>query len=462
MKIFLNITIILFFVIALAPKMEAQDGFSKIIVERRPLPNGKVLNETTYLQDFSPNAQVKDLTEEIKLICKSSKSVTLNDKNVTVWYSALDPETVNLVIENLSKAVYETQIVLLPLSVDNVEIYLLPIDRIKFNFKISLESNLNTFHFLKPYAKLKELSLNCENGYALGSNIFLDIPHELTHNALRNIINQEIEKESDYPRWFEEGLAEFVSIKVASKLASCWADFRESFTLPEVSLNRKEIRKNLFSWRKDNAVIYKWFKSKEVSEKISWNELAFYGASYQLIKNDFEADDNKNKLKDLLTLLVRYPEKSASKIQNAELMKIYEGFTGSVFDSKGKLSNERETTIVKSEADFIIQDLKDNLPEKNKIKRYKSLSILASADELLSFETLRILLEIKKRIDSIENKNTLGLTYLGLINTAISVRLKNKEFEKILFKILKTDYKASSDDLKKMKENFIRSSYRPI
>lgn len=436
-----------------------QDGFLKIINQRVERQDGKVFNEITVLQDFSENTKIEDLTDEINSTLKNSKSVKLHNKNITIKYSQLNDELVNRILVNLTAAIEETNNNLSPLDVENVEVYLLPVGEFKSNFKFSLERRGKIFHYLKPYLDINDLSLDCSGGYSFGHNIFLDIPHELTHNALKEIIDQEVSNESDYPRWFEEGLAEFVSYKVSTKLSPCWWEYTTSFTLPEISLNRREVQRDLFNWRIDNKIFYKWLNSENLNEKILWNERTFYGASFQLIRNDFEKETGEKSLAKFLLLLSNYKSEKRKKLQNKEILKLYKNFIGKKFGTDWNLKPEQIRAIVESQSRFIVQDLEKDLPDKNKIKRYKALSVFASTEEQLSINTIETLIEIKKKYESETKKNGLNSTYISLINTAIAVRLKKENFLSIVLDKHNIE-KKDSENTKKWKKVLISSSFR--
>ncbi len=421
------------------------------------MPNGKIYKEITYIQDFSPNAKIVDLTETIHRICSNSKIIKKNDISVVLRFAEIDPEIISAVSENLSNVLEESKNNLAPLTVDNLELYLLPLDDINYNFKISIEKENHTFYFLKPYKKIKDLALDCSNGYSFGHNIFLDIPHELTHNALSGVIDQRIIN-NNYPRWFEEGIAEFNSIKVASKLNPCWVEYRESFTVPRVSLARKEVYPSLFKWGRNNKLVLDWLKFDKDPARISWNELALFGASYQIILNDF-GKDNGTRLAGFFSVLQNYEKNTKRKLDAGDLLKLYKNFIGEEFGKEVKLSSQEEQTIIKKESDFLIQDFKDNLPSKNKLKRYKALSVLASTDQLFDDEILNILLARKCELEK-TNPSGLDKTFLDLINTAFAVRLDNKTFKKSLIEKLSRD-NQKKEDVKKTLNNIISNSNRP-
>lgn len=439
----------------------AQDGFYKLINERETRPGGHIVDTVTYIQDFSSAAKVQDLSEEIKTIFNQSRVIYANKAKITLWFLEIDKKTESEIVDKLAEVVLKTQEGLWPLTTGNLNVYLLPTNKIKSNFKLSFETDGTIFNFVKPYSSIKDLSLNCDNGYSFGNNIFLDIPHELTHNSLKNLIDQSEQGQKDYPRWLDEGLAEFTSYAVASKLAPCWVNFRSTFTVPEVSLNRYEVRTNLFKWRKDNAVIKRWLKNDISDEKLLWNEMTFYGASYRLIESDFGPKGTK-RLNELLTLLDNLTRKRNKPLISRELLTTYAEFTGNYFESDPGLIQYPIQTLVQDATKQVLQDLKDGLPNGNKLIRYKSLSILASTDEPIDSELIRALLEIRRRISSVDKKSKLDNTYLGLISTVFSMRLKDKKFTEAFFALLNPDNAMRKQQIAVIRKNLIAQSYRPV
>lgn len=78
-------------------------------------------------------------------------------------------------------------------------------------------------------------------------------------------------KFSDSATWLGEGLAEYISGLVASRLSPRQAWKRERETLPEVSLNSNEVREGLLRWS------YK-------PETLNLESVLYYGAANQMLR----------------------------------------------------------------------------------------------------------------------------------------------------------------------------------
>ncbi len=388
-----------------------------------------------------------------------SRAEKIKSRTFTLHYSNISTEIVEEIFSNISASFQEVQYNLYPLTTENLEVYLLPVENIDYNFKVSFERKAEVFHFLKTFKDIKNLSLECTNGYSFGHSVFLDIPHELTHNALAEYIDQTVEN-NEYPRWFEEGLAELISIKGASNLKPCWADYRTSFTVPKISLARKEVSSVLFDWRQNDEVIANWLNSPDKDEKIAWNVLTLFGASYQLMKNSF-TDDKGKKLSDFLTVIQKNKSKTKKRISNNELIKLYKNFLGNSFEHKYNTASFEETKLINDASNFVKQDSKEDFPNKNKIKRYKYLSILASSNKPIDLSCLEAIVYMRRKFEKESNRLFLENSYLRLIHTAIGIRLGDKEFLKHL-RIIGWDQKPDDFDLKKIKEIINENLLRPI
>jgi hypothetical protein len=288
------------------------------------------------------------------------------------------------------------------------------------NYEIEIEQeSQKLLIFLIPYEK--NLNLDCELNTEIGKQIYITIPHELTHTALDGFVKSDV-------TWFQEGLAEYVSFLVSSKSLPKLALRREAETLPEVSLNRNEISEKLFDWHYSNNV-----------ENLQGLEsIFFYGASHQLIKLLISKFDEKNPSQLLLKII----EKQKS-LNSSEILEIIKNELHIDIKNIGILSNNRKKEIFQNALNLYKK-------EKNNEKigyKFSSLATIAFLDELLPDEYFEYFFT-----DVFNEKNDNLIQCFA--SKSILKHLGQENFDKVFGQMI-----ANDNQLKKFKTKDILTNY---
>jgi hypothetical protein len=409
------------------------------------------------------NQEVVDLSMSLKEKCDKTVMDKVGQNLVEVKFSAKSSAEAMGVLWAFRAVVEITQQRLIPLAVRGVRIYLFPLDEVVKNYKILVPEQEEYYQLIKPYKTLDEIKLQCEKATMFCQDIFSDAPHELTHLALWTLTANKREEDKIYPRWFEEGIAEYVAAQVAQKLMPVVADYQSSTKLPEASLSRKEIREKIFEWRRyeteaDSPVTrFSWLPDNPSMESYSWNQSALYGASrhlVELILLESEMKGIENPLVVLFQAMKKQIEKSGKPLGNTEIMSIIRQKLRVEPTRLGQLSVAEQEKMITGAIKFLERNFTEGEPKKNNIEKYKALSVLASLDAPIKGTSLLMLLRFV--YDTKQNDY-----FIGLAATGLARRVTQPEFEETIKKSLQGDSNLQGKSVKSIKADLQKLSFRP-
>lgn len=205
----------------------------------------------------------KDLTKFVETQCVNQLREQVGAKVLEVRYDRASTELAQKIVSRMKESIARTFEILDHSDPVTVRIYLAKVDKLPAAYQIVNNSSA-TFVWPIIYDDKTDLNLDCESITKLCETIYTMIPHELTHHVIKGRFGVNA-------TWLEEGLCEFVSGLVGSKLSPRQAWKQEMVTLPEVSLNSEEIRKRLIRWN---------YSPETMTEE----SVLFYGASHQMMR----------------------------------------------------------------------------------------------------------------------------------------------------------------------------------
>lgn len=395
-----------------------------------------------YIKFRDSKQKITDLSEEASKKCSQSLIKKVGENFVEVKFQPEFAEAAEIVFDDLEKSVLKTQKILSPLKIDNIRYYLLQLDKLPANFSLYEEKpkeaayiHLEIFKDRKDL--VKERRLNEESRLT----IFSTIPHELTHSALDELINRQ------NTRWFDEGLADYVGNQVKEFLSGSETTKKIENHISIISLNRNDIRENIFDWKEADFSVFKMNQSQ------MRNQFYYYVASYQLIKEILAEAEKKvieKPLEVLLTKLEQSREKFSKPAGTPEIISLIEQHLKVNPKTLGVLDEQTQKNLVNEALDILSR--KEISPE----KQYYALYVLAGINEVyLSDQWLTYLLdEIYRR------KKEESLTG-NLAATALAQRFNQDNFEAALKNYLNENKELKSKSAKKIKQELQELAIRP-
>ena len=362
----------------------------------------------------SNNEQSKiiDLTEEIKKKCTESIIKQYENNSIEIKFPPeFAPEAENI-FKALEKSLKETRQILHPLPIENIRFYLLQIEEIPSSYKIIDKIEEKPFFlFLWVFKNKDEISLSCNKTDILCESIYENIPHELTHGAIENLLHPK------NTRWFEEGLGNYVGQEVSNKYRPSVMQEKFKQVIPKVSLHRQDIQKGLFSWEHLLSENNRFSKNE-------WFRYIAAGYLIKLLTENAKREGRKKPLEILFTELINIRKVTGKAANSNQLLSVIEQSLNTNVKNLGGLD--------KSTQNLLVEDALRELENKNintEVKNY-ALIILASIGDLqLSKHWLNFLLsELYLKNNSEYTKN--------LISTALFIRFGQTDFNEVLINFL--------------------------
>lgn len=386
--------------------------------------------------------KIVDLTTSAKKKCTVSIQKEAGENTVLIKFQPEYREEAEEIAEKLADVLIETQKIVAPFEIEDIKFYLLQMDSVPINYKISEVVNGEKFYLdLFVFESREDINSGVCKPSKICSQIFSITPHELTHTALEDLITRE------KTRWFDDGLAEYVGNTVYERLSPDNYRKEDEGYLPLVSLHRREIRVNIFSWREPTSA----FLHKSRSELS--REVYYYPASYQLIKEIITGSEKKgvkNPLSLLLTTLKEHREKSANLVSTDEIISIIRQYLKVDPRAVGELDGQTQQILFDEAISLLSADA---VSSKNK---NKALYILAGIDGIvLSVKWIDYLL------DQVYKPKTKDEQLRELAAAALVVRVNQADFGELLGKYLAANSKLKRKSLTKAKAELVRLSIRP-
>lgn len=215
------------------------------------------------------NVPIVDITDAVLKQCTESLTKRIDDAILKICFRKEIERQAMMVLDMAEASFRKTRSFLAPLKTPDLKIYLYKKSKDhpqSYRFKERTVDSAGDLAFpvVLAYTDESELNSDCTKFNEICDVIYGTIPHEIAHISLLYL-------QSGWPRWFEEGVAEYANFLVAQRFAPALAQARDNTIFPELSLNRDEIRRRIFSWRRDSG---------ERKENIA----AYYGAAAQIIR----------------------------------------------------------------------------------------------------------------------------------------------------------------------------------
>ncbi len=378
-----------------------------------------------------------DLTEEVHKNCNQSLKRQIGKNYVEIKFPVGFSSEAESILDSLEKSVKKTRDILQPLQKEGLRFYLLRLNEVPLNYKMfDVLKNENFYLHLFVFKEKRELSLECLDDDKLCKSIYSTIPHELTHDAIGDLIDHK------NLRWFKEGLCNYVGNLVSYDFmpSVVWTKFEEN--VPKVALHKTEIRANLWNWNQSadenniNAVRNQWFR---------------YKASEQLVRLIVEESKKKgieNPLEVLFGELKKFQATNGKAAKSEDLLSIIQQKLKVNPKELGVLSENTQRELVKD----AVKTLSRN--DLTNADKYYALIILSSIEEVpLSVDSLNFLL---KEIYSSKEANF----FRSLAAKALSIRVKQNEFDTAIEKFLAADNVSKGLNRKKVKKDIEELSIR--
>lgn len=383
--------------------------------------------------------KISDLSQTVMGKCTQTLKKQIGERTVELKFQPDFVEEAKHLLTYLEKSFTKTQELLSPLKVENIKFYLLQTDEVPANYKMSEEmTDEKFFPYLFVFKDKKELALNCSANDDLCKEIFQTIPHELSHGTLSGLIDRNA-------RWFDEGLAEYISVEVGNGFYPEVNMPRIESYVPAVSLYRNEIRQNLWSWKE-----FELKNLKKSGDLDSQNDYFFYGAAHQMIRLIVEKakeQTTENPLEILFRELENSKRKKQALINSEEIifliqqhLKVFPKQLGDINVTEQRKLSERAIEILSQE--------KPEIP-----KKFYALYILSGFDGIPLSEKL-----IAYLLDEVY-KGDYNTILPNLAATALARRINQNDFAAATEKYLKTNDKNQS--IKGLKRRLQKLSLRP-
>ena len=386
--------------------------------------------------------EIKDLTKIVREKCSASIIRRVKNTSIEVRFQPEYAKEAERLISKLEKVIKETQETLFPLETEDLKLYILQMNEIPVNYRMSETSDGRKFYLhFAVFKDTKELNTDDCFNKEFCSEIFGTVSHELTHSALEDLIT------SKGTRWFDDGLAEYVGNRVKEKFFP--ADYQEKIEAysPSVSLNRKEIRENIWFWKEPELDSVLKINRKDLS-----NEIYKYGASYQIIKQtiaDAEKNGVKNPLSVLLTKLKDQREKLGKTVDSEEIIYLIQEYLMVNPKSLGVLDPQRQQFLITEALKILSQN------EITSEKKNYELYTLAGIDSIpLSGEWIKYLLNVVYQPKQADESSR------ELAAAALAQRFNQDDFDTILEDYLRENKEIKGKSLKTIKKQLQKLSIR--
>lgn len=398
-----------------------------------------VLEYQTFAVVSDPGKPIVDISADLLARCDKRLQQSLNGVTVEVHFGEGSSTEAEQILKNLVEAVRLTQETLTPLVVPDVRFYLMSMSEVPANFSAKVLSEGNGFYLhVLPISDRRQLDLECSQNNEICSDLYLTIPHELSHRSLDGIVQRDA-------RWFDEGLAEYASIKVATVLAPEIARTRLRAYLPRESLHRSEIRESIIRWQP-----FKYRDLNRMSELELRNDFFFYGAAYRILEYAFLANRTDSRRSGLLPRIRSLKNEKKRPISNKELLNVVEDELGKGIRSLGVIPVTEQIKYVRQAEDVLRSE------SKNTTDYYEALYRLAVFDEIsLSIETAKSLIDIAFRQDEPHY-------FSELAATAIARRLRHENFKSSIETYLSSTSKQQKVSIRKLIDGLKKKSIRPL
>lgn len=397
-----------------------------------------VLEYQTFAVVSDPGKPIVDISADLIARCDKRVQQSLNGVTVEVHFGEGSSIEAEQIIKLLVEAVRLTQETLTPLAVPDVRFYLMSMAEVPANFSAKVLSEGNGFYLhVLPISDRRQLDLECSENNETCSNLYLTIPHELSHRSLDGIVQRDA-------RWFDEGLAEYASIKVATVLAPEIARTRLRAYLPRESLHRREIRENIIIWQP-----FKYRDLDRMSELELRNDFFFYGAAYQILEYAF-ANATDTRRSGLLPRIQLLRNVKKRPISNRELLGLVENELGNGIRSLGVVPETEQIKYVRQAEDVLRSE------SKNTTDHYEALYRLAVFDDIsLSRETIESLIDLAFQ-------QSAPHYFSELAATAITRRLRRENFKSFIGTYLSSTSKQQKVSIRKLVDGLKKKSIRPL
>ncbi|MGH9898485.1 MAG: hypothetical protein ACRD4L_06515 [Pyrinomonadaceae bacterium] len=255
-----------------------------------------------------------DLGELAQSRCKEALFFTAGSSQIDIRFPTGFSIQAEEVSQQLIQVVGQMQKTLYPLSVGNVRLYLLPMNKAPDNYVYYLYGDSDTHQTIGILTEPTRVK-DCQSNLSLCSEIFTSTPHELTHYAMRDLIGE------PHTRWFNEGFAEYIKWKIASEFEPSLANNFIKNHDPEYLFKEKEldIRRRLLIWKN-----FTEFPTRKQVNDSKWaKEIYFmYAGSFQLVRLIMEKSDTKNPVGLLVQALIDQHTKEGRAANSEEIIAI--------------------------------------------------------------------------------------------------------------------------------------------
>jgi hypothetical protein len=392
--------------------------------------------------------KVTDITDQVETGCSQLIKKSIGDNQILVRFQPEYREEAVMFGDRLERVFKEMNIILTPLKLPDLELFLFHMPEVPKNYKMTRKWIGNRRYVqLSVFSEKSDLNLNDYRQYSIASNIIHVLPHEVTHIMVNDLIA------AKNTRWFDEGLAEYVGYSVGYAIENrLIPEYREGDSagiLPYVSLNRRDIRENIFSWDSATSV----GSVLGSSPKQSFIETFYYEASYELIKltiAEAKRRGIKNPLEILLTQLREHRERSGKPAGGDDLLSIIRQHLKVDPKSLGSLPPQKQKDLVDEAISLLSKDKPGN-----ERKNY-ALYILAGLDEIKLADDWFVYL-----LDQIYEQKAADSDQRDIAATALTVRFKQDGFDELLKSYITSSTKLKGKSIKKIKSELAKYSLRP-
>jgi hypothetical protein len=386
--------------------------------------------------------EMVDLTTTVEQQCTESLKRTVGKNEIMVRFQPDFRKEAELLMVGLESSIRETQSALDPLDIENVQLYVLHLEKLPTNYKMRRSYDGKSFYLqLFAFIAKDDLSLKECSKSDLCTAVFDTIPHELTHSALNGLISRK------YTRWFNDGLAEFVASAVCAKLSPSTLTRKYASASPEVSLYRKDIRANLFGWKEPDLGMLK------ASQRELSNEIYYYLAAYELLQQIFNRARRNgvdNPLWLTLENLKKFSEESSKPADTDDLIRIFEENLQVNPRTIGDLDAKTKQAFI-DEAISLLSNVRVT-PEK---KNYALYTLGCLDDVKISKEWMIFL------FDQVFNGRAITENQRELAATALVVRFNQTDFDELLKAYAADNPNLKGKSIKKIKADLAQLSLRP-
>jgi hypothetical protein len=412
-------------------------NFSLVCISQ---PNRRVRIEYIKFRDSAK--EVIDLTSIAEERCTETLSRIVGKNSILLKFQPEFRNEAERIIDGLESAVRETQGILNPLEIEDLQVFVLQINEVPTNYKMVKRAENRQFYLqLFAFKNREDLSLDLCNAAGLCGEIFGTVPHELVHTALDGLVSRK------GTRWFNDGLAKYVENTVYEKLSPL--DFMKELepASPQVSLYRRDIRKNILQWKEPGLGILK-ITRRELS-----NEIYHYLAAYELVRQIVEKaneKDIKNPLGILLAKLKAHRNTARQPAGADDLISIIKEYLRVDPTTLGDLDLQTQKNLVNEAISLLSKD--DLTTEKKNYALYN----LASLDEIKLPDKVIIYL-----LDQIYNHKTSDNNQRDIVATALVVRFNQEGFTELMKTYASGKPELKGKSIKKIKSELAEFSLRP-